>query len=217
MIVSGGGYTNTCAPTFAQRICISADTEDPELTFKFVDFLVGWDSFMYQRYGREGEHYFKAEEGMLNSMGLQCDFQYAEGVTGSTVYSSQNNLVWHCGELGNAMFSNTKFYTDMSNPTWGNMRSAKTSVQAKFFNIDPNLPDEVVYFIPLNGEENEAVMEVKTGLTELFETARAEFVTGIRNPNNDADWQKYLADLEAEGLKVYIENHQTAYDRLNGK
>lgn len=212
-----GGYTNTCAPTFAQRICISADTEDPELTFKFVDFLVGWDSFMYQRYGREGEHYFKAEEGMLNSMGLQCDFQYAEGVTGSTVYSSQNNLVWHCGELGNAMFSNTKFYTDASQPTWGNMRSGKTAVQAKFFNIDPNLPEEVVYFIPLNGEENEAVMEVKSGLVELFEVARAEFVTGIRNPNSDADWNKYLADLEAEGLKVYIENHQTAYDRLNGK
>jgi len=49
------------------------------------------------------------------------------------------------------------------------------------------------------------------------EEARALFVTGTLDPNNDADWEQYLSNLEANGMSQLLEANQSAFDRLNGK
>jgi hypothetical protein len=40
----------------------------------------------------------------------------------------------------------------------------------------------------------------------------AEFVTGVRNPNDDGQWQQYLDELKAIGYEEYISIHQARYD-----
>lgn len=44
-------------------------------------------------------------------------------------------------------------------------------------------------------------------------TATAEFVTGVRDPASDADWQSYLDGLTNLGADRYVEIWQTAYDQ----
>jgi len=45
---------------------------------------------------------------------------------------------------------------------------------------------------------------------------RAEFVSGVKDPNSDADWKAYLDALEAEGLKKVIDVAQSCYTRMMG-
>jgi hypothetical protein len=40
----------------------------------------------------------------------------------------------------------------------------------------------------------------------------AEFVTGVRNPNDDSQWQQYLNELKAIGYEEYISIVQARYD-----
>jgi putative aldouronate transport system substrate-binding protein len=63
---------------------------------------------------------------------------------------------------------------------------------------------------------NEDASELST-LTANIEsnvaTATAEFITGVRDPNNDADWQAYLDGLAGLGVDRYVEIWQKAYDQ----
>ena len=47
-------------------------------------------------------------------------------------------------------------------------------------------------------------------------SARAEFCNGIRDPESDADWSAYLADLDGLGKDEWLEIAATAYARTFG-
>ena len=59
--------------------------------------------------------------------------------------------------------------------------------------------------------------EANANISSYVKQARANFCNGITDPNNDADWNKYLQDLEGLG---YYENWigvaQESYDRSMG-
>ena len=44
-------------------------------------------------------------------------------------------------------------------------------------------------------------------------TAAAEFITGVKDPENDADWQAYIDGLTSLGADRYVEIWQNAYDQ----
>ncbi|ONI44485.1 hypothetical protein AN641_06790 [Candidatus Epulonipiscioides gigas] len=60
-------------------------------------------------------------------------------------------------------------------------------------------------------------MDILTNLNLYIDQATAEFVSGIKDPNNDADWNEYLEMLEKNRLSEYIEVNQVAFDRKRGK
>ena len=74
-------------------------------------------------------------------------------------------------------------------------------------------PNQIIA-LPFNAEETEATADIKKPLQDYIKSARALFATGGMDPNNDADWQKYLDELETQGLSKYVETAQKAYDRL---
>ena len=42
-------------------------------------------------------------------------------------------------------------------------------------------------------------------------------VSGVMDPNDDAQWETYLANLEAQGLSQYVATAQTAYTRMTAE
>ena len=64
----------------------------------------------------------------------------------------------------------------------------------------------------------EAVVDERTSIwTDLFllcQTAQAQFITGEKDIENDADWNTFLKDLEKAGLTRLLEIEQEAYDAL---
>lgn len=66
---------------------------------------------------------------------------------------------------------------------------------------------------PLNDIQTEAINTVSGDIDTVRAEYRAAFITGTKDI--DADWDAYLADLEAAGLSTYMEAYQAAYNSLN--
>ena len=53
--------------------------------------------------------------------------------------------------------------------------------------------------------------ELGTLINEYVMASATEFVLGVRDINDDAQWEAYLNELDAMGLEHYIEVLETYY------
>jgi len=205
-----GGYANIGSASYETYFMITPECKDPDLAAKFIDFMTGKESMLHQRYGTEGVHWRYAEEGELNANGEQADFF----VIDSSPYSNQNNIVWHSGwGLGNTGWSST-VYKDMGD--WTAVRhQIHNTILPKYYQAEQ--PKEIVYNLTYTEEENTVVADLRTMLKEYILQQRSLFISGNLDPNNDADWETYLADLELQGINDWLSASQSAYDRMMGK
>jgi putative aldouronate transport system substrate-binding protein len=65
-------------------------------------------------------------------------------------------------------------------------------------------------WIPL--EDGSELSTLLTNVETYIATSTAEFVTGVRDPNSDGDWQSYLDGMDGLGVDRYLEIWQNAYD-----
>ena len=68
--------------------------------------------------------------------------------------------------------------------------------------------------IEYTNEEQEAITEIQIQWPEKLLEWVMYFITGQKDPNNDADWNAWLDVANNEiGLATYIEKTQSAYER----
>ena len=80
---------------------------------------------------------------------------------------------------------------------------------------EANNPDEVVNKLIYTTEESEAIGNIKMEVLTFAKEARAKFATGVYDVNDDATWQWYIDTLNDMGLQTYLEQSQSAWDRMN--
>ena len=205
-----GGYSIGMAPNLNYATAITCDCEDPELAFRVLDFMASEESMLRSRYGVLGRDWDWAAEGATNSRGREARVT----VNDSGVYSTQNNACWHMVSAGimNFWYWSSSFVDDGS---YGKERTKQANLVIDAYDSMPT-PDEVVYYLAYNAEEQAVVNEYKDILVEYIKTARAQFISGVLDPNSDAAWQEYLAACEAQGIKEYTEAAQSCYTRMFG-
>ena len=64
-------------------------------------------------------------------------------------------------------------------------------------------------------EESAELATTQTNVESLITQASAEFVTGVRDIDNDDDWQAFQDALVANGSDRYVEIYQKAYDAIS--
>ena len=207
-----GGYAPMTGDSYEYNTFITTDAADPVLCFKLLDFMCGTESFFHMRYGTEGVHWKYYEgEGGTSSLGYPAVIEALD----SQAYSTQNNVNWHqirgvvtC-YAANATLS-------VLDDSWTGTRSkmAQSLYQAY---INSPRPDEVITKLIYNAEENEVASELKSSIKSYVDEARAMFVSGVMDPNDDAQWNAYLANLEAQGLGRLLEVVQSAYTRMTAE
>ena len=208
-----GGYGAMWASTFTYNTSITTDCDDPVLAFRLLDFMNSIESINWQRYGRYGEDWEWAPEGNTSQFGLKSVISSING----SVYSTQNNYCWH---VVNGVVRPTNMwcgiYTEEGKT---DVQIRHTMISTEIYNntVAAGAPDEVVYTLVYNEDENETVSEVKTSLKDHVKESRALFISGAMDPNSDADWQKYLNELESMGLSDYLDDSQSAYERMTAK
>ena len=215
-----GGYMPHQAATVYWNTFITEDCEDPVLAFKFLDFMYSEESIIRMRYGEYGVDWEYAPEGISTISGVPAKVKTING----SAFSAQNNCTWHV--VGSMILEYVKYSSITStydpNASVADMDFAthksywmNSALQPVWFASpeNPNVFLRNVY----NEEENEVNSEYKKLFLQYVEEARALFVTGTLDPNNDADWEQYLSNLEANGMSQLLEANQSAFDRLNGK
>ncbi len=67
----------------------------------------------------------------------------------------------------------------------------------------------------LNESQAATAAEVATNLTNHVNASSAQFITGAKNIDNDADWQAYVDTITQMGLEAYLATYQEALDTYN--
>ena len=204
-----GGFASLYGTTYYFSNYITCDAEDPELVFKLMDFFSEEGAFMFSRYGREGIdwEYCDPNAGLTNAAGLPA----VVTIIDSSPYSTQNNINWHSvqGCCQRYRWMPTSF---VDTGSWANLRT-KLTAEAVKATLEVPQPAEYIMNMSFSNEDQEIVTEYKAQFMDYVKEARAQFVTGVLDPNDDSAWETYKAALENLGMSKLIQCAQNSYDR----
>ena len=129
------------------------------------------------------------------------------------MYSSQSNQCWHTITPKMWTIAGGHYPIVSEDDPWA---YALNLIKQDLWNANraTPLPDEVVYKLNYNLEENEVYTQYHSGWKDYITEARALFISGTMDPNSDADWNTYLNTLKANGEEDILRVVQSAYDRV---
>ena len=216
-----GGYGTTTDPySLYKSITIPTNEKEPEretLGLRFADILCDKETQFRMRYGEPGVNWDYLDGEAENAKTLHGN--WADMVLIADEWAKETKATWHFGNFA----MNTS----------GSVEAGLSRAGTEFAEITPEsrnniaygclwdkqaagMPDEVVYSLEYNAEENEVKSEYQKLYKEFVLQSRAQMVAGVIDPNDDAQWQKYLDELKLNGEDELVEAAQSAYDRMNG-
>ena len=213
----GGYYTRVDSTKVDMTCAISATCEHPELAFRLFDLMTEPYTAKVMRYGEEGVNWklLDMEEseknGLLTADGLPAGVEVIKDE-----WAEATKATWHAGILNAEAPGAWKHGLAINagaaviKPEHRNALSMGAYLNA----LERGEPAEVLKSVAYNDKEQEVIDTYEKGLKAYFKEARAQFVSGVMDPNNDADWEKYLKELAANGEEELMEAKQSAYDRL---
>lgn len=223
-----GGYTVLRSNiSMDMNVSITSDCANPDLAFRFLDHNLNPELGPVFRYGEPGVNWIPIqgtvevdgeEVAVYDETGFPAGYHVIKDE-----WSTETKATWHSSM--NKMWVAAGYENDLNfNPgyggfayyfapgsrnelTWKNCLEIKSGTEPaeKFFNI--------IY----SAEEMEIVTEVQADLQDTLNTWRAEFITGVKDPSNDADWAEFIDELEEKGMYDWMDAAQDAYDRFLGK
>ena len=182
---------------------ISTDCENVELAIRFLDFLYADESVATVRWGEKGVHWEwndpENKDPLVKNISVKADCnaeKYWGWGYGTAIYTSNNymNVALRDGVSGHR---------------------DKCHYQVEAWMAEGNEPDECVFNFLFTDDEKDNFNSKQVRFTEYINEALAKFGTGVWDPNNDADWNNYLAELDTMGLADYIATAESGYHRFN--
>ena len=204
-----GGYASIRPSTATYRTFITSDCENPDLAFKLLDFMMSnKESVLRQRYGVLDRDWVWPDASGQSYMGLPASAKIVD----SAAYSTQNNSCWHnVNGCSNQKTFGAQWDDD---GTWSSHHYKLLRQVWDLYHEIPE-PAEVVSTLVYTSEENEVVGGTLKQLESYVDEAQAMFISGVMDPNDDAQWNTYLANMEAQGLSQVLKIAQDAYTRMN--
>lgn len=190
---------------------ITESCKNPDKAFEVLMAAWSWDGSMRSRYGEYGINWTDADEGAKSDMGLDATFKLISdplGVQGAQRWAKMGPVLNIMAEAETAQVSE-----EMSE--WARLKSALHAEAYQNFLAaeEKNNPETIVTGLTYTEEENDKWAVTRANVGDRYAKAQTEFCTGVLNPNNDADWNKYLQELKDLGIDDFRNLAQTAYDR----
>jgi putative aldouronate transport system substrate-binding protein len=193
---------------YLREYIITSACKNPEVAFRFADFMYSREASMRNRLGEPGVDYLIPTGGEMGVDGEPATYIPV------LQWGSVNNGHWQ--EIGPT-------YNDFDNN--GVKGDDPYELQQYLWNATvnyytPYLPSPSIHHNNnmFNTVDNaRRLADIWSTLRDFSRSSLAEFVTGVRDPNSDADWQQYIDELTRIGYLDYIEIYQARYDAINGK
>ena len=175
----------------------------PAVAVRVADFCFSDDGWNYFRYGEKGVDWDVATG--TDIMGQPASIKLLKDVYG---LPSQNKI-WR----NNAILY---FYDNRYLQRQNDAKDLKEYEAKKYIGsqmLKKSIPPEAVPFVLKypNIEDEGTIARLKTELGNYIEEMQALFVMGDV-PLNDAEWNKYVNELNNRGLQTYVSAVQRAYD-----
>ena len=185
--------------------------ENPEAVFRMIDHYFYDDYWnMYRFHGPEGTGWDYAEEGAKNVFGgpatyvinqLSSDESDALGTANGFAPGPQADLAeFRAASLpyveGDALYQPENY----------EQRVALDTMDLLNYIPDWNLQ----YSVFIDPENANEYADIQTNLNSYIRSATVQFIMGDRDPNNDADWETYLSELDGYQIDRYLELYKEA-------
>ncbi|MBQ6803743.1 MAG: hypothetical protein IJP04_03710, partial [Clostridia bacterium] len=186
--------------TIIFRGFITTACEDPVLAIKWLDYWYSPEGMDWTNYGGpEGVGYEWVDEPAINGNAKSIN-NWEE--------PENNNLPM---SYGVPFIQSEETYTNYAMSTADNVNGTFLLPRKHIYTekaVPQNIPD-VVWCQDLDLVAERA--ELGTLINEYVMASATEFVLGVRDINDDAQWEAYLNELDAMGLEHYIEVLETYY------
>jgi len=198
-------YYDPYGSYYINEYIITSACKNPEVAFKFADFMYSRDVSMRNRLGEPGVDYSIPTNNEMGVDGKPATY----------------NPILPWGQINTARWDEIgPTYNDFDNN--GIKGPDPFELQQYLWNATEDYyapykpPVEMchngkLYFV---ADEARRLSEISTDLKTFVQNALAEFVTGIRNPNDDKQWEAYLNELKAIGYEEFIAINQARYDSM---
>lgn len=220
---SGFGYAAYNPTTVEPFWFVTADCADPDLAVQVGDFMFSGDQTLNLtgRYGAEGVYWNWVEESDADKYVVR--YELPEGIR--TFYQTtdpETNQLTNCwNNPANEHWRRCcpQFYYRVDDANVIPVDSADlpmrmTQANAVGYQSAHNIPpmDCYIPYILYTAEETEIYNDINTDLKTYVDESMAAFMTGTRDI--EAEWDSYLAQLEALRLPEFLNVVQQAYDRM---
>ncbi len=183
---------------------ISADTKNPELVVKFMDWCYSAEGITTCCFGKEGVTFAYDENGEPQFL---PEYVQQFATASSPSYALQSAL-GSC-QLGFApQYLVTKF-DDSLNKALGIEQDEITKRYYELFETDPAYIPGVIK-PPFTEAENETITDVMTPINTYL---TAEYDKYIMGEKSIEEWSTVVAKLQEMGIQKVIDIYNTAYDR----
>ena len=201
-----GGYVVIKPKALAYSSYITKDCDDDVTAMKFLDFFYLDETVTRLRYGVKDEHW-KYEEGITNAYGIPCEIKLLDATA-----VTMGNATWGVNGLG---IRTTENYS--SDPDDGksarNQNCRRLLGEAYHCAYDWEQPKEMLANLVYTEAENEERSSVSGMYQSYVNEAKTLFITGEKDPNNDAHWNEYLNQIKNLGEEKLLKIAQDAYSR----
>lgn len=199
-----GGYTVVNERPIAWTGFITKDCEYPTVAMQFLDLFYTDDVITVQRHGEEGVDWENVE-------GKNCFGTKSHVKVINTEAYTKGNSTWCYNVLGimnhynyaGVMQEGEGRAADISRLLSGSWQIQKEGTPAK----------ERAIYLTYTTDEYEIQEEYATPVSTFVNESMTNFFSGQKNPNNDADWNEYLQNLETTGRSKLLKVAQDAYGR----
>lgn len=186
---------------------INAKSTQPEAAFRLLMTMWSEEASYWLRYGQYGVNWTDADPGSTSVCGYPLKIKVLNDL--AMEISSARAVRWCVSSLfyedGTYVQYNT--YSESEAHYYQMIAQSRAAYDAAALE---NTPAQVCPVL----RHTEDSLELRSAIEVYFKTATDEFILGVRDPHRDADWNKYLSDLENLGLAEYTRLAQAAYDRF---
>ena len=197
-----GGYTVTRPQTLMFCGYISRDCKNTELAMKLLDLFYKDETVTRMRHGEKDVDWEYVEAGTgTNALGNEAKFKLlvtaqsgsskSWGINGSSIFTSDNYMPLY----------NAESQTDrLCMEAWTIQKSA-------------NIKKETIARMDYTDDEMDQRQKLEGLITTQVASDRDLFITGTKDPSNDAQWNAYIKALEDLQVNDLMKLFQQVYDK----
>ena len=182
---------------------ITSNCKTPEVAMRWADWLYSPEGFMAHYFGKIGEDWEYAKEGMMNTLGnrqaIYHPLKYPD--------EPQNNYVYGFTIPGGNLVEE-ELWADI-NPGEPNLYNKKQVEGTKQLYIGHEMPEIFPCNVYIDPKYADEYANLKATIDKFYNETSIQFIAkGV----TDSEWESYLKKLDSINFERWVELNQMIYD-----
>lgn len=190
---------------------ITTDCENPDAAFALAMALYSKEAGWRLRYGEQGVNWDYADAGTESYLGKPAEIKILDDP-----FAKLNSCLW--GDMAASLLTDAEGESAEKvegTDAWADYKNTIVAEQVANYHAaaEANNPKTLCPPLIQTTQEKDEILQIKSDVLTIINKCRAQFANGELDPNDDAAWNDYLAQLDTLGLTQYQAQSQAIYDR----